>query len=165
MFVDLGYASRAECPLRIGDEAVFVQPFLDLGKRLVGKALDDRIGVALLVEGAARDEGAKNPIAHTSCILSSACKSRWGGAAQSRLLMASIPTWDWSIDATPSADTPSGISRAPGWARVRRSGCGMEARCSTRRWWIGWWRTAQAARLPYQWRWSRRRKAADGPSS
>ncbi len=50
LFIDLGRSSRAECPVRVGDEAVFVQPFVDLGERLVGKAMDDRIGVALLVE-------------------------------------------------------------------------------------------------------------------
>jgi endoglucanase len=36
--------------VKIGDVGVFQRPFLDLGKRLVSKAMDDRIGAAVLIE-------------------------------------------------------------------------------------------------------------------
>ncbi|HEB64740.1 MAG TPA: M42 family peptidase, partial [Chloroflexi bacterium] len=50
MFIDVGASSRADCPVEVGDVAVFERAFLDLGNRLVSKAMDDRISVAILVE-------------------------------------------------------------------------------------------------------------------
>jgi putative aminopeptidase FrvX len=49
LYIDLGYASREDCPVHVGDVAVFDRPFTDLGKRMVSKAMDDRIGVAVLI--------------------------------------------------------------------------------------------------------------------
>lgn len=50
LYIDLGASSRADCPVRVGDVAAFERPFLDLGKRLISKAMDDRIGTAVLIE-------------------------------------------------------------------------------------------------------------------
>lgn len=50
MFIDVGVERRVDCPIRTGDLAVFDQLFEDLGNRLVSKAMDDRIGVAILIE-------------------------------------------------------------------------------------------------------------------
>lgn len=50
MFIDLGVSSREACPVRIGDVACFERQFLELGERVVAKALDNRIGVAILIE-------------------------------------------------------------------------------------------------------------------
>jgi len=50
MFVDVGAASRADCPLRVGDAAAPYRPMEDLGERLMAKSMDDRIGVAVLIE-------------------------------------------------------------------------------------------------------------------
>ena len=36
--------------MKIGDVAAFERPFLDLGRRLVAKSMDDRIGCAVLIE-------------------------------------------------------------------------------------------------------------------
>jgi len=50
LFIDVGASSRKDCPIKIGDPAVFDRPMIDLGDRLVSKAMDDRISVAVLVE-------------------------------------------------------------------------------------------------------------------
>ena len=50
LFIDVGSISREECPVKTGDIAVFDRWFLDLGDRLVAKALDNRAGVAVLIE-------------------------------------------------------------------------------------------------------------------
>ena len=50
MFVDVGASSRADCPLQVGDPAAPYRPMEDLGQRLVAKSMDDRIGVAILIE-------------------------------------------------------------------------------------------------------------------
>jgi putative aminopeptidase FrvX len=50
LFIDMGAADRAGCPVQVGDLGAFERPFLELGERLVSKAMDDRIGVAVLIE-------------------------------------------------------------------------------------------------------------------
>ncbi len=50
MFIDVGATSRETCPVKVGDFAGFDRPFADYGDRLTSKAMDDRVGVAVLVE-------------------------------------------------------------------------------------------------------------------
>jgi putative aminopeptidase FrvX len=50
LYVDVGAADRETCPVGIGEMAVFDRPFAEAGTRLIAKALDDRIGVAILIE-------------------------------------------------------------------------------------------------------------------
>ena len=50
MFIDVGATSRADCLVKVGEVGGFDRPFVDLGDRLVSKTMDDRIGVAVLVE-------------------------------------------------------------------------------------------------------------------
>ena len=50
LYIDLGCSNKQDVPVKIGDVAVFDRPFLDLGKRIVAKSLDDRIGAAVLIE-------------------------------------------------------------------------------------------------------------------
>ena len=50
LFIDVGAASREDCPIKVGDVGVFERPVIDLGKRLVSKALDDRIGCAVMIK-------------------------------------------------------------------------------------------------------------------
>ncbi len=49
-FIDVGAASRKDCPVKVGDVCGFERPFLDLKKRLVAKSMDDRIACAVLIE-------------------------------------------------------------------------------------------------------------------
>jgi putative aminopeptidase FrvX len=50
LYIDVGATSGDDCPVGVGDAAVFVRPFLAQGTRLISKAMDDRIGCAVLVE-------------------------------------------------------------------------------------------------------------------
>ncbi len=50
MFIDVGAESKDTCPVSVGDFGVFERPFIDLGKRVVSKAMDDRAGAAVLVD-------------------------------------------------------------------------------------------------------------------
>jgi putative aminopeptidase FrvX len=56
LFVDVGATSREEAKDRLGQAAVFLRPFADLGRRVVAKAFDDRIGCAVLIEALRRLE-------------------------------------------------------------------------------------------------------------
>jgi endoglucanase len=50
LFMDVGATTREDCPVQIGDAAVFVRPLAVQGTRLIAKAMDDRIGCAVLIE-------------------------------------------------------------------------------------------------------------------
>jgi endoglucanase len=50
LFIDVGATSAATCPARVGDAAGFFRPLEEQGPRLIAKSLDDRIGVAILIE-------------------------------------------------------------------------------------------------------------------
>ncbi len=50
LYIDLGASSRSDSPVQVGNLAAFDRPFLDLGGRLVSKAMDNRISVAVLIE-------------------------------------------------------------------------------------------------------------------
>ncbi len=52
IFLDVGATSRADCPVQVGDVAVFRHRVVPLagGQRLLSPNMDDRAGVALLVE-------------------------------------------------------------------------------------------------------------------
>jgi len=50
LYLDVGATSRDDCPIQVGDPAVFVRPFVAQGGRLISKAMDDRIGCVVLIE-------------------------------------------------------------------------------------------------------------------
>jgi endoglucanase len=50
LYIDIGATSRDEAQHRLGEAVGFVRPFSDLGKRIVAKAMDDRIACAVLIE-------------------------------------------------------------------------------------------------------------------
>jgi endoglucanase len=50
LFIDVGAANREDCPIKVGDVAAFERPFMDLGKRLVAKSMDDRVSTAIQIE-------------------------------------------------------------------------------------------------------------------
>jgi endoglucanase len=49
-FIDTGATSKADCQVKVGDAAGFYRPLEEVGHRLVAKSLDDRIGVAILIQ-------------------------------------------------------------------------------------------------------------------
>ena len=53
-FIDVGASSREDCPVEVGDAAGFLRPFFAQGKRLVSKAMDDRIGCVVAIEAMKR---------------------------------------------------------------------------------------------------------------
>lgn len=49
-FIDVGATSDKDCPVKVGDVGVFDREFLDMGKRVSSKAMDDRVACAVLIE-------------------------------------------------------------------------------------------------------------------
>lgn len=111
MFIDLGAASRAECPVRVGDLAVFERSLIEIGSRLVGKALDDRVGVALLVELLRQLSAQAVHSPHELYFVFSA-QEEIGARGAAVAAYQIEPDLGLAIDLTDSAGTPKGIKMA-----------------------------------------------------
>ena len=64
MFIDIGATSKeaAESKVSIGDFAVFKQDCVDLGDRVIAKAMDNRAGCAVQIEAAKRLKNSPNEV-------------------------------------------------------------------------------------------------------
>jgi len=54
LYIDIGATSRDAVHLRVGDVACMDRPLVDVGHRIIAKALDDRIGCTVLIEALRR---------------------------------------------------------------------------------------------------------------
>ncbi|MFQ5615889.1 MAG: M42 family metallopeptidase [Anaerolineales bacterium] len=145
MFIDLGAASPDDCPVKVGDIAAFERPFIDLGNRLVSKAMDDRSGVAVGIETLRQLETTPNELYFVFSVQE---EVGLRGAATSAFGIN--PDIGVAIDVTGSGDTPKArkmdVSLGKGPAIKVRDG-GMLSDPRVVDWMVN---TAQKARLPYQ---------------
>ena len=149
MFIDVGASNRKECSLRVGDMAVFDRPFLDLGNRLVSKAMDDRIGVAVLIESLRQIKSQSISIPHQLFLVFSV-QEEVGLRGAMTAAFAVDPDLGLALDVTACGDTPRGIKMDVGLGKgpaikVRDEGMLADPRMVD--WMID---TAKHARLPYQ---------------
>jgi tetrahedral aminopeptidase len=49
-YIDIGATGPGDCPVKVGDVACFHRDCEDLGHRIVAKAMDDRVGCAVLLQ-------------------------------------------------------------------------------------------------------------------
>ncbi len=104
LFIDLGAASKAECPVRVGDVAAFDRPFVDLGDRLVSKAMDDRISVAVMIETLRQIKHSPHEL-----VFVFTTQEEVGTRGATSAAYAVDPDLGISVDVTRSGDTPKGI--------------------------------------------------------
>ena len=149
MFIDVGSTSRIDFPVKVGDVAVFDRPFLDLGKRLISKAMDDRIGVAVLVE-TLRLFKEKNIRPAQQIFFVFSVQEEVGLRGASTAAYGVDPDLALAVDVTRSGDTPKGIKmevslgRGPA-IKVRDGGMLSDPRLV--QWMVD---KAEKAGLPYQ---------------
>jgi len=122
MYIDLGASNRDKCPVRLAEVAAFDRPFSDLGNRLVSKAMDDRIGVAILIETLRR---IREP-AHTLYFVFSV-QEEVGIRGATTAAFSLDPDIGIAVDVTDTGDTPKGIKMDVGLGKgpaikVRDSG-------------------------------------------
>jgi endoglucanase len=149
LFIDVGAARREEVTLRVGDVAAFERPFVDLGNRLVSKAMDDRIGAAILIETLRQLSVDGLQLPHTLfCVFS--VQEEVGVRGATTAAFGVDPDLGLAIDVTGVGDTPRGLrmdvalGKGPA-IKVRDAGMLADPRV------VDWMvRTAQKARLPYQ---------------
>ena len=104
LFIDVGISSREKCPLQIGDVAVFERPFLELGERLVSKAMDDRIGVTILIETLRTLRKSDHQIFYVF-----STQEEVGVRGATAAAFGVQPDLGLAVDVTATGDTPKGL--------------------------------------------------------
>ena len=147
LFIDMGYSSSSQTPVRVGDVATFDRPFLDLGARLVAKSLDDRIGVAVLIETLRQVKGTPHQLYFVF-----STQEEVGVRGATAAAFGIDPDLGLAVDVTGTGDTPRrtkvrmDVSLGKGPAIKVRDG-GMLADRRVVDWMI---RGAEQLGLPYQ---------------
>jgi len=145
LFIDVGAKDKASCPVRVGDVASFVRPLADMGDRLVAKAMDDRIGCAVLLQVLRDLKETPHDVYFVFTVqeevgLRGATTSSYGVA----------PDLALSVDVTGTGDTPEArtmaVSLGDGPAIKVKDG-GMLAHPGVKNWLV---KTAEGNGIPYQ---------------
>jgi endoglucanase len=145
MFIDVGARNKKACPVRVGDVAAFDRPLADLGDRLVSKAMDDRIGVAILIETLRRMSKSPNQVFFVFSV-----QEEVGLRGATTAAFEIDPDLGIAVDVTRSGDTPKGVKmdvslgRGPA-IKVRDSG--MLSDPKVVEWMV---RVAEKGQIPYQ---------------
>jgi putative aminopeptidase FrvX len=145
MFIDVGATSRASCPVKVGDTASFERPFWELGDRLVSKAMDDRIGAAVLIETLHQLSKSPHQIFYVFSV-----QEEVGLRGATTAAYGLEPDIGIALDVTRSGDSPKSIKMEVGLGKgpaikVRDSGMFSDPRV------VDWMvETAERNRLPYQ---------------
>lgn len=149
LYVDIGSvdADEAKKQVQIGDMACLDQPFVSLYGRFMAKAMDDRVGCAVLVETARRLAGTSLP--QSVCFLFSV-QEEVGLRGATTAAYSFQPGYGVAVDVTRVGDTPQAplmeVSLGKGPAiKVKDSSVICHPR--VRRFMI---ETAQKGAIPYQ---------------
>lgn len=101
LFIDVGAASKEDCPVKVGDVCGFDRPFLDLGNRLVAKSMDDRISAAVAIEALKRLDSTPHEVYF---VFSTQEEVGLRGATTATYHVD--PDVGFAVDVTRSGDTP-----------------------------------------------------------
>jgi endoglucanase len=150
LYVDVGATSREDCPVKVGDIGCFLRPMVEVGGHLTSKAMDDRIGCAVLVQ-ALRDLSAlpEAPLNDVYFVFSTQEEVGLRGATTSAYGIE--PDVGIAVDVTLTGDTPEpafkmAVSLNDGPAIKVKDG-GMLATPWVKEWMVS---VAEANEIPYQ---------------
>ncbi len=107
MYIDVGATSPKDCPVKVGDPAVFEQAFTEMGGRVAAKSLDDRLGVLALIETLRGIKSTPHDLYFVFTVQEEV-GSRGAGAAAYGI----DPDVGIAVDVTPTGDTPASLKMA-----------------------------------------------------
>jgi len=145
MFIDVGVSSNKECPIKVGDVAAFDRPPIDIGHRIVSKALDDRVGVAILIKTIEQMETTPHQVHFVFSV-----QEEVGVRGATTASFGIDPDLGLAVDVTGSGDTPNGLRMETGLGKgpaIKIRDAGMLADPRIVDWMIN---TAKKAKIPYQ---------------
>ncbi len=143
MFIDLGSPNHG---IKVGDVAAFDRTFEDFGERVVSKALDDRVGVAVLISALRQLESTPHEVYFVFSV-----QEEVGVRGATTAAFHIAPDVGIAVDVTGWGDTPKvppmvDVALGKGPAIKIRDG-GMLADPRVVQWMIA---TAEKAKIPYQ---------------
>jgi tetrahedral aminopeptidase len=148
LYIDVGASNKEEAGVRVGDVGAFDRPFQEMGNRIVAKAMDDRVSVAILIETLRRVSGDNPPLHEISFVFS--VQEEVGVRGATTAAFGLDPDIGLAVDVTGTGDTPKGfkmeVKLGEGPAVKVRDG-GMLADPRIVDWMV---QTAEAAGIPYQ---------------
>lgn len=145
MYIDVGATSQKDCPVKVGDFGAFERSFIEMGKRLVAKSMDNRAGVAVLIETLRSIKSTQNDLYFVFTTQEEVGVRGAGSAAYSI-----NPDIGIAIDTTPTGDTPASLKMTMELGKgpcVKIRDVGMLADPRVVDWMI---QTAEKAKIPHQ---------------
>jgi len=145
MYIDVGATKKEDCPVKVGDFAAFERSYMEIGDRLVAKSMDDRSGVAVLIETLRGIKSTANDL-YFVFTTQEEVGVRGAGAAAYGI----DPEIGIAIDVTATGDTPASLKMVMELGKgpcVKFRDPGMLSDPRVIDWMIT---TAEKAKIPYQ---------------
>lgn len=102
LHIDVGVTSRKDCPVRVGDVAVFDRSYSEVGSRLVAKSMDNRVGVLVAIETLRNLRSAPCEVSFVFT-----AQGEVGGPGAGASAYGLNPDLAIAVDVTPAGDTPN----------------------------------------------------------
>jgi putative aminopeptidase FrvX len=144
-YIDVGATNAGDCPVKVGDVAAFERPFLDLGRRLVAKSMDDRIGCAVAIETLRTIKTSPHELYFVFTT-----QEEVGTRGATTSAFGIDPDLGLSLDVTLTGDTPKSMPMAVSLGKgpaVKVKDAGMLSDPRIVEWMCS---TAEKKRIPYQ---------------
>jgi len=145
LYIDVGAADKDSCPVRVGDVACFNGSVEQLGSRLIGKSLDDRLGCAILIETLRRLKSTPHEVYFVFSV-----QEETTSAGARTAAYAIEPDVALAIDVTGTGDTPKALPMAVELGKgpaIKVQDAHMLADPRVRAWLV---QRAREAKIPYQ---------------
>ncbi len=145
MYIDVGATKKENCPVKVGDFAAFERSYMEMGDRLVAKSMDDRTGVAVLIETLRSIKSTPNDL-YFVFTTQEEVGVRGAGAAAYGI----DPEIGLAVDVTATGDTPASMKVMTELGKgpcVKFRDPGMLSDPRVVDWMIS---TAEKAKIPYQ---------------
>lgn len=146
LFVDVGANGRDDCPVKVGDAACFERTMVETGGNLIAKAMDDRIGCAVLIETMRSLKKSPHDIYFVFSV-----QEEVGLRGATTSAFGILPETGIAVDVTGCPDTPEAphkmaveLGKGPA---VKIKDAGMLAAPKIKDWMID---TAEKRNIPYQ---------------
>ena len=145
VYIDVGATSPKDCPVKIGDIAAFDRQYTDLGRRLVAKSMDNRVGVLVAIETL---RGLKSSPYDLYFVFTT--QEEVGIRGATTAAYGVDPDIGIALDVTPTGDTPDSLKMEMSLGRgpcIKIQDVGMIADPRLVQWMV---RAAEKNNIPYQ---------------
>jgi len=144
-YLDVGATSPDDSPVRVGDAAAFARPLVQVGPRWVAKAMDDRVGCAVVLEMLRRLKSTPHELYAVFTV-----QEEIGLRGAQTSAYGLDPDMALAVDVTTTGDTPEAQTMAIELGKgpaIKVKDSGMLAHVGVKDLLI---QTAQAENIPYQ---------------